>query len=96
VEAVGELLPPDGGKVAEAVAERVPVEPGESRVVPLVDGDGDPLVEGDRDPLVDGDALVHDVLRREALQGLGADVPKPGVQRVPVVVVGFATDGSPF
>ena len=78
MEAVGELLPPDGGEVAEAVAERVPVEPGESRVVPLVDGDGDPLVEGDGDPLVDGDALVHDVLRREALQGLRADVSKPG------------------
>ena len=43
----------------------------------LVEGDGHPLVEGDGHPLVDGDALVHDVLRCEALQGLGADVSKP-------------------
>lgn len=79
MEAVGELLPPDGGKVSEAVAEGVSVEAGQAAVVPLVDGDGHPLVEGDhRHPLVDGDALVHDVLRCEALQGLRADVSKPG------------------
>jgi len=97
VEAVGELLPPDGGKVSEAVAEGVSVEAGQAAVVPLVDGDGHPLVEGDhRHPLVDGDALVHDVLRCEALQGLRADVSKPGFKRVPVVVVCVALDGAPF
>ena len=54
MEAVGELLPPDRCKVAEAVAESVPVEAGESRIVALVDRQRHPLVDGQRQSLVDG------------------------------------------
>ena len=76
MEAVGELLPPDRGEVAEAVAEGVAVEAGESGVVPLVDGDH-PLVDGQRQALVDRQRHALHVLRGEPLQRLVADAAEP-------------------